>query len=181
MISSFNNISDGDEVGLRKALTQQPVSVAVRANCDSFHDYGGGVLDDDCGGGEQAIDHAILAVGFDQTGNNSYYIVKNSWGGDWGEKGYVRMKIGDNLDCIACKATYPIASKDTPPKPAPEVQCPTGTFDQKLKTPYTCPKGSSCCCSRHCGLFGLGRCCATDCCLSDAACKPGHGCKKSSE
>ena len=49
-IVSFKNVSDGDEVGLRKALVQQPVSVSITANCDAFMSYGGGVLDADCGG-----------------------------------------------------------------------------------------------------------------------------------
>ncbi len=78
-ISAFENITDGDEAALRAAIARQPVSVAVRANCDSFRNYGGGVLDDDCGGGEQQIDHAILAVGFDTSASTPYYIVKNSW------------------------------------------------------------------------------------------------------
>jgi C1A family cysteine protease len=185
-ISRFHNVTDGDEVGLRSALVQQPVSVAVRANCGSFRYYGGGVLDSDCGGGEQAIDHAILAVGYNLTAKTPYYIVKNSWGESWGESGYLRMKVGINLDCIACKATYPVASPQQPSKPpAPELQCPAGTFDPTLKTPRTCPKGSTCCCSQN-YFWKKGQCRDTECCLEGETCfnenKIGgkHGCYKNS-
>lgn len=176
-ITSCSNISDGDEQGLQKALNKVPVSVAIRAQCDEFMNYGGGVLSDDCGGGEQAIDHAVLAVGYDKTAEKPYYIVKNSWGTSWGEDGYVRMALGSNLDCIACKAVYANAvGAQQPPKPAPEVACPAGTYNPKLKTPRSCPKGSTCCCSRK--MLFFGKCTGTECCATDETCKDGHGCKK---
>ena len=65
-ISGFKNITDGDESMLQRALAQQPVSVGVRANCDAFRNYGGGVLDEDCGGGERES-IAILAVRYNLT------------------------------------------------------------------------------------------------------------------
>lgn len=33
--------------------------------------------------------HAVLAVGYDDTA--SQFIVRNSWGADWGDRGYCRM------------------------------------------------------------------------------------------
>jgi C1A family cysteine protease len=53
--------------------------------------YDSGVVDFKCKGKE--LDHAILAVGWGQTGNTQYLIVKNSWGEVWGEKGYIRLQI----------------------------------------------------------------------------------------
>ena len=41
------------------------------------------------------------AVGYTQ----DYWIVRNSWGGMWGEKGFIRIPYGDgNKCCVACEA-----------------------------------------------------------------------------
>jgi hypothetical protein len=80
----------GDDL-LYDALTHQPVSISIRAENPIFRSYTGGIIDgDDCG---VTIDHAVLLVGYNE--NENYWIVKNSWGPDWGESGYVRIKRRD--------------------------------------------------------------------------------------
>lgn len=73
------------------AIAKGPVSVTVEADKAVFQRYNGGVLNSpDCG---TNLDHAITAVGYGSTKEGEeYYIVRNSWGSSWGDKGYINIK-----------------------------------------------------------------------------------------
>jgi KDEL-tailed cysteine endopeptidase len=78
---------------MRKGLAKQPLSVSINADADCFMQYESGVLDCPKCGSE--LDHAVLAVGYgtDEKSGLDYWLIKNSWGPDWGEDGYIRMAI----------------------------------------------------------------------------------------
>ena len=44
------------------------------------------------------LDHAVLMVGYgtDSASGKLFYKIKNSWGGSWGEAGYIRMERTQN-------------------------------------------------------------------------------------
>lgn len=81
---------------LREAVYRSPVAVSIEADTKTFQFYQGGVLDStNCG---TTLDHGVLAVGYGEEDGKKYWIVKNSWGADWGENGYVRIGRGDSED-----------------------------------------------------------------------------------
>ena len=59
-----------------------PISVAIDASAKSFGAYIGGVYSDiNC---DTSLNHAVTIVGYNGKNNPPYYIVRNSWGSDWG-------------------------------------------------------------------------------------------------
>mmetsp|Transcript_43213 Transcript_43213/g.112104 ORF Transcript_43213/g.112104 Transcript_43213/m.112104 type:complete len:92 (-) Transcript_43213:611-886(-) len=77
-------------------LKMGPVSIAVDASQNAFMFYKSGVVGKECG---TSIDHAVLLVGADTDSNGKpYWIVKNSWGTDWGQSGYIYIER-DNNNC----------------------------------------------------------------------------------
>jgi len=108
------NITEGDEDALFQAVTYfNPVSIAYQVVKD-FRFYAGGVYSsDDCKQGPMDVNHAVLVVGYGTDANGvDYWIIKNSWGGDWGMEGYFWMKRGVNQCGIATCASFPVVEKN---------------------------------------------------------------------
>ncbi|XP_014250363.1 cathepsin O-like [Cimex lectularius] len=94
----------GKEEKLLKMLALHgPVAAAV--NALSWQFYLGGVIESHCDGALDKLNHAVQIVGYDLTSSLPHYIVKNSWGKYFGEKGYVRVAIGANVCGIASEIT----------------------------------------------------------------------------
>jgi cathepsin F len=80
-----------------------PMSIIVDAS--SWSSYSGGVLSaDQCG---QDLDHAVQAIGYNGLDSNGYWIVRNSWGADWGESGYIRLQMASNTCGLCSEVTVP--------------------------------------------------------------------------
>jgi C1A family cysteine protease len=105
-LRGFNKVQSGNETQLMEELESGPVGIAIEADQSNFQFYSGGVFDADCG---TNLDHAVLLVGYGTDSNLGldYWIVKNSWGDSWGEKGYIRMVRGKNICGLALSASRP--------------------------------------------------------------------------
>jgi cathepsin L len=106
----FVDVTAGSEEALKKALaTVGPVSVAIDASHESFQFYSEGVYyEPQCDSGN--LDHGVLAVGYGTTeAGEDYFLVKNSWGTSWGDKGFIKMARNKDNNCgIATQASYPL-------------------------------------------------------------------------
>lgn len=96
-ISSCFNVKPNDQLSLKAAVAQQPVSIAIEADTRYFQSYSGGILDSvSCG---QNLDHGVLIVGYGTENGQDYWTVKNSWGTSWGtEGGYVKIARSDSTN-----------------------------------------------------------------------------------
>jgi len=108
--SGFTDVVPNSETALMSALTEQPVSVAVEADQGSFQFYSSGVMTKSCG---TQLDHGVLAVGYGTLAGQDYYKVKNSWGEDWGMKGYILLGRGSAFGAqgqcgIQMAASFPV-------------------------------------------------------------------------
>ncbi|CAN8258777.1 unnamed protein product [Cochlearia groenlandica] len=112
-IDGFEDVPE-NEMSLKKALAHQPVSVAIEASSQAFKLYESGVFTGSCG---INLDYAALAVGYGSSCGQDYWIIRNSWGSDWGESGYIRLQRNVNGTygkCgVAILASYPTKSSSS--------------------------------------------------------------------
>jgi C1A family cysteine protease len=85
-------------------LDYGPISVAVTVN-SAFQAYNGGVFNA-CSWG--AVNHAVTLVGWDDNlGSNGAWILRNSWGPNWGDDGYMYIEYGcSRVGTSACYVYY---------------------------------------------------------------------------
>jgi len=82
-----------NEVTIRNYLYNNgPISVAF--NASNFQNYRGGVYTASC---SRTVNHGVTLVGYGSQNGIDYWIVKNSWGANWGEKGFFRIRRGVGL------------------------------------------------------------------------------------
>lgn len=90
-VEQVYHVTGLSESQLMAAIAKTPVSVTIDASKLIFHNYTGGVISGTgCG---TSLDHAVTAVGYgtDEVTGLDYYLVRNSWGSAWGDKGYVKI------------------------------------------------------------------------------------------
>ncbi|WCJ32694.1 Cysteine proteinases superfamily protein [Euphorbia peplus] len=109
-ITGYEDVPANSEAALMKAVANQPISVAIDASGSEFQFYSSGVFTGSCG---TELDHGVTAVGYGSSNGMNYWLVKNSWGSQWGEEGYIRMQkdidAEEGLCGIAMQASYPTA------------------------------------------------------------------------
>ena len=113
-ITGFTDVDENNEDALKQAVSHLPVSVAIQADQFEFQFYKSGIFTGNCGNpSSYELDHGVLAVGYGTDNGQDYWIVKNSWGVEWGDNGYIRLARNveeEQGKCgIAMKASFPVS------------------------------------------------------------------------
>nr|AAC49361.1 P21 [Petunia x hybrida] len=105
------NITLGAEDELKYAVALvRPVSVAFEV-VKGFKQYKSGVYTStECGTTPMDVNHAVLAVGYGVEYGVPFWLIKNSWGADWGDNAYFKMEMGNDMCGIATCASYPVVA-----------------------------------------------------------------------
>ncbi|XP_046619318.1 procathepsin L [Neodiprion virginianus] len=91
-----------DEHAMEYAVaTIGPIAASINASPKTFQLYHRGVYDDP-GCSSDVVNHAMLLVGYTPT----YWILKNWWGDNWGDNGYMKLARHKNRCGVANYAAY---------------------------------------------------------------------------
>ena len=105
-ITSYKDLPKDEAALTSYVFSNGPAAVAVDAT--SWQTYRGGLMTNCI---SRQLDHGVLAVGFDDSANPPFWIVKNSWGTSWGEKGYIRFVKNKNACLVKNMASAATAKK----------------------------------------------------------------------
>eukprot|EP00823_Brevimastigomonas_motovehiculus_P008107 TRINITY_DN7379_c0_g1_i1.p1 TRINITY_DN7379_c0_g1~~TRINITY_DN7379_c0_g1_i1.p1 ORF type:complete len:453 (-),score=102.83 TRINITY_DN7379_c0_g1_i1:161-1519(-) len=93
---------------MEEMAARGPISVAILWGAEAFF-YRSGVYVPVEGGpiaklNWEKTNHAVLAVGWKKESNQKVWIIKNSWGASWGDKGYFTLVIGTDKIAVESEA-----------------------------------------------------------------------------
>ena len=93
LVKSYKSLASGDVDGHIAALQNQPLSIAIASSSSVFMQYKSGIISSSACG--TSVNHAVNLVGYGSDNGRDFWIVRNSWGTSWGEKGYFRVARSD--------------------------------------------------------------------------------------
>ena len=113
-VEEFGSVS-GEENMMKEIYARGPITCGI-AVPDDLLAYKGGIYKDESG--THDLSHAISIVGWGEENGVKFWIVRNSWGTFWGEKGWFRVVRGiDNLgiesECQWAVPAFPAVSSAT--------------------------------------------------------------------
>lgn len=113
---------------MKLAIEEKPIGVGVAASCDIFQFYDEGIFNGtwstvdkstdpwsmimhNCPNGPSDLDHAAVLVGYghDEDEDADYFILKNTWGTEWGDQGYMKINATARSDALSVVGIFNMA------------------------------------------------------------------------
>jgi KDEL-tailed cysteine endopeptidase len=95
-ITNCFDVTPSDQLEMKYAVSEGPVSVAIEADTAYFQSYSEGIITGTkCG---TDLDHGVLVVGYGEENGILYWLVKNSWGTSWGDDGYIKIERSESTN-----------------------------------------------------------------------------------
>jgi C1A family cysteine protease len=102
-ISSYKYATTTDNEDQMKTATATVSPLSICVDAAQWQNYRSGIMTSaQCG---KSLDHCVQIVGYDTSAATPYWNVRNSWGANWGEKGFIRLEYGKNTCGLATEAT----------------------------------------------------------------------------
>ena len=104
-LTGYNTLARNDQSAVMSHLTEVgPLAIGVFAS--GWSGYSGGVYEGCDYEADIAINHAVQLVGYgtDQELGH-FWLVRNSWGEGWGERGYIRLRREAEAE-VRCGTDY---------------------------------------------------------------------------
>jgi len=118
-LREYVTLTSNDERELAKVVYKiGPVAVSIDHLHEEFDQYFGGILrTPSCRNTNYDLKHSVLLVGFETHPKwGDYWIIKNSYGTEWGESGYFKLARnceqhvwGGNPSPISCNLTINVS------------------------------------------------------------------------
>ncbi|KAG6452924.1 digestive cysteine proteinase 2 [Manduca sexta] len=106
-IKGFTDVPPYNVEALKVAIINHgPLSASVHIT-DSFQLYAGGIFyDASCSSDPAMLNHEVSLVGYGTLNQETFWILKNSWGPTWGVDGYMLISARDNSCGVTTEPTY---------------------------------------------------------------------------
>lgn len=85
-VRSVTNVPKNNDDQMVAAAAKHVVAICIEANFRFYHS--GIYKDEQCG---HNCNHGVAVVGYGTDAGQPFYWVRNSWGGHWGESGYIKF------------------------------------------------------------------------------------------
>lgn len=74
----------------------------INTDASKFYSYSGGILEGKCS--SQWLDHQVVIVGYGKKEGRDVWMLRNSYGVNWGHEGYFYVPVGENAFCTEMEA-----------------------------------------------------------------------------